>query len=241
MKIGLLVCDQVQPQLQREFGDYPQMFKSLLRRVDNSVALEIFNPVQAQFPADINQCDVYMTTGSKWGVNDDLDWIKPLLEFIRQLYRANKGLAGVCFGHQLIAKALGGSVETSDKGWGIGIASSNILRQQPWMLPAQTTLDLVVSHREQITRLPQDCQVLASNEFCPFSMIQVSNHFLGIQGHPEFCRPYSLALINSRRDKIPAETVAQGITSLQHHPDSLLATKWILNFLRRTMDHTTNQ
>lgn len=76
---------------------------------------------------------------------------------------------------------------------------------------------------------------MASNDFCPFSMIQVNNHFLGIQGHPEFSRAYSLALMNSRKDRIPAPVISKGANSLTHGVDDVLAMKWLLNFLQQSI------
>jgi len=235
MKLGILLCDHVQEQLQGEFGDYPQMFRELLHQVDRTLEIEIFEVIAGQFPTDIDQCDAYITSGSRWGVTDGLPWVEKLSEFIRQLYLAKKGFVGICFGHQLIAQALGGEVTKSDKGWGIGIAFSDIIKQKSWMEPLQPTLDLVVSHQDQISRLPQDSQVLLSNSFCPYAMVQVGEHFLGIQGHPEFSRSYSLALMNSRKDRIPADVIDNGAATLKQQTDDLIATRWILKFLEQTI------
>ena len=238
MKLGILLCDHVQEQLQGEFGDYPLMFKDLLHQIDSTLEIEIFEVIAGQFPTDINQCDVYMTSGSRWGVTDGLEWVDKLSDFICELYVAKKGFVGICFGHQLLAQALGGEVKKSDKGWGIGIAFSELVAQKDWMEPHQTTLDLVVSHQDQISRLPQDSQVLLSNSFCPYAMVQVGEHFLGIQGHPEFSRGYSLALMNSRKDRIPSDIITHGTETLEQQTDDLVATRWILNFLEQTITTT---
>jgi GMP synthase (glutamine-hydrolysing) len=234
MRLGILICDQVQSILQTEFGDYPAMFSALLKQVDDTLELRFYSAIGRELPTDINDCDAYMTTGSRWGANDDKLWIRELEDFIRLLYNAEKRFVGICFGHQLIAKSLGGRVDKSDKGWGIGVAFSQVVAAQDWMLPMQTKLDLVVSHQDQITELPPQAQVLASNDFCPYSMIQVGSHFLGIQGHPEFSRQYSQALMNTRKDRISAPVICAGSQSLKHEVDDLLAMKWIINFLKQT-------
>jgi len=233
MKLGILVCDHVHNTLQTEFADYPQMFENCLLEVDPKLEIKNFLVIDGDLPAQIDVCDSYMITGSKWGVNDTQPWIEQLEIFIQELYTAGKGLVGICFGHQLIARALGGMVQRSDKGWGIGVQSNQLLQKSDWMTPFQPTLDLVVSHQDQIVELPPESRVLACNDFCRYSMIQVGNNFLGIQGHPEFSRAYSHALIKRRKDIIPPARVIEGIDSLKNQPHSFIGMKWLLNFLRQ--------
>lgn len=236
MRLGILICDRVQEKLQTEFGDYPEMFLDIITSIDPQIEVEFFSAIDRELPVDINACDVYMTSGSRWGINDDSIWIHELEDFIRQLYEGGKGFVGICFGHQLMAKLLGGRVSKSNKGWGIGIAFSEVVKPKSWMISPQVKLDLVVSHQDQIVELPPQTQILLSNDFCPFSMIQINNHFLGIQGHPEFSRAYSLALMNSRKHLIPAPVIEIGANSLSHEVDDVLAMRWLLNFLQQTIN-----
>ena len=233
MKLGILICDQVQEQLQPEFGDYPAMFNELLQQVDKKLEIQYFSAINHELPADIDDCDFYMTSGSRWGVNDDQLWIIELEDFIRALYKAGKGFVGICFGHQLIAKSLGGRVDKSPKGWGIGISFSDVITTQSWMTPMKSKLNLIVSHQDQITKLPPLSQVLVSNDFCPYSMFLVGDNFIGIQGHPEFSHQYSLALINSRRGRISASVIDAASETLTHKTDNVLVMKWLINFLKQ--------
>lgn len=235
MKLGILICDQVQDQLQPEFGDYPAMFQDIIEQVNPQIELQFFSAIDRKLPSDIDACDVYMTSGSRWGVNDDSVWIRELEQFIRRLYDGGKGFVGICFGHQLIATSLGGSVGKSGKGWGIGIYTSGSITEKPWMSPFKDSLNVVVSHQDQIVELPAQTEVLASNDFCPYSMIQVNEHFLGIQGHPEFSRGYSQALMISRQDRIPAQVISDGVASLSDVADDHLSMGWLLNFLAQTV------
>lgn len=148
MRLGILLCDQVQEKLQPEFGDYPEMFLDIIEQTDSQVEVRFFSAIDCELPTDINACDVYMTSGSRWGVNDDSVWIRELEDFICQLYEGGKGFVGICFGHQLIATSLGGRVSKSNKGWGIGVVFSEIVSQKNWMTTPQLKLDLVVSHQD---------------------------------------------------------------------------------------------
>lgn len=235
MKLGVLVCDHVQPHLQADFGDYAAMFAAIISTSAIKVELQFFDVVNGEFPAHIDVCDCYITTGSKYGVNDDLPWLAQLTEFVVCLHRAKKGFVGICFGHQLIARALGGRVEKSAKGWGIGIAKANVVKNSQWMVPKSETINLVVSHQDQISTLPANAEVLLTSDFCPFSMFKVDEHFLGIQGHPEFTRIYSYALMDSRRDRIPAGIITTAIRSLSWQADDILMMKWLLQFLQQSI------
>ena len=233
MKIGILQCDDVLEQLQPEFGNYPQMFQQLLDQVADDLSYQTYDVRIGQYPEDINECDGYITTGSRYGVNDGLAWVDRLEEFVRELYKAGKPFVGICFGHQLLAKALGGEVEKSPKGWGAGVSFNEVKEQKSWMQPEQTALDLVVSHQDQICALPEGAEILAASQFCPQYMIQVGQHMLGVQGHPEFSRAYSAALTDTRRDRIPPNRVREAFNSLKAEVDDLTATRWIVNFIRQ--------
>jgi GMP synthase (glutamine-hydrolysing) len=235
MKFGVLLCDHVQSQLQNDFGDYTAMFETIISTSGVEVDLQFFDVVNGELPNHIDVCDCYITTGSKHSVNDDFPWLAQLIDFIKSLHNAKKGFVGICFGHQLIAKALGGDVERAYKGWGIGIAKANITKQEAWMHPISKEIKLIVSHQDQISKLPIGAEVLLTSDFCPYSMFKIGDHFLGVQGHPEFTPIYSYALMDSRRDRIPAERIALGVNSLSVKPDDVLMMKWLLQFLQQTI------
>jgi len=233
MKLGVLLCDHVQAALQKEFGDYIDMFEQAITAADDSILIVFYPVVDGIFPKDIDECDAYMATGSKASVNDDLPWIKQLERFFWQLFLLNKPLVGICFGHQMIAKALGGKVSLSAKNWGIGVTKAKVHAHKPWMLNHQDNIQLVVSHKEQISLLPPETQVLMGNSFCANGMIQVGAHFLGIQGHPEFSRAYCYALMQNRKESIAKSNFSRGINSLTLDVDDQLLMCWLLNFLQQ--------
>lgn len=246
MKLGILICDQVRESLLPEHGDYPEMFVGLFERLAGDVELgrglqityEFYHVMKGELPTAADDCDAYLATGSKYSVNDDSAWIHQLVRFIQQLYDNNTTFVGICFGHQLIARALGGNVINASQGWGVGLSQCEVLRQQPWMLPYQSHVDIVVSHQDQIAEPPPAGQVLMGTGFCPVSVIQVGNHFLGIQGHPEFSRAYAKDLMLCRQDTIPSRQLASAIDSLSRPVDDLLMARWIMNFLNYSKNYS---
>ncbi|WP_432470168.1 glutamine amidotransferase-related protein [Amphritea sp. HPY] len=230
MKIGILQCDHVLEKFVSEHGTYPQMYSALFDNVQLDVQFELYDVTLGEYPLDIDECDAYITTGSKCGVNDDLSWLEGLENFVLKLHQAKKKFVGICFGHQLVAKALGGRVELSPKGWGIGLSFNQIDARKSWMRPYSEGMDLVVSHQDQVVVLPAQAQVLASSDFCPYYMIQYEEHFLTIQGHPEFPKGYSESLMDDRRNRIPARRIREGMVSLLAETNEELCAIWIYKF-----------
>lgn len=231
MKLGVLQCDHVLDKFLAAHGTYPQMFSSIFERIGFDVDIVTYDIVNGEFPENVNECDAFITTGSRFGVNDSLPWIDPLMAFVVALKQANKKMVGICFGHQLIAKALGGRVELSPKGWGVGVSFNQVQVRKEWMQPYCDALDLVVSHQDQVVTLPEGAQVLVASDFCPYYMVQYGDSFLGVQGHPEFTKSYSASLMYERRDRIPPQRIREGMTSLQSSVDAERCVSWIYKFL----------
>ncbi|MCL7940402.1 gamma-glutamyl-gamma-aminobutyrate hydrolase family protein [Halomonas sp. ATCH28] len=235
MVIGLLQCDDVAPALRGRHGNYPEMFEALFHRVDPSLTFRVWRCLDGEIPDDVEAVDAWLTTGSKFGVNDDLPWIAELEAFVRALWAAGKPLVGICFGHQLMARALGGEVEKSGRGWGVGLSFNRVSERADWMVPWQPGLDLLVSHQDQVERLPEGARVLGGSDFCPAYLMQVGEHFLGVQGHPEFTRAYSRELMALRADLVGHHRVREGQASLSAPVDNTLMVRWILAFMRRAI------
>ena len=233
LRIGLLVCDHVLPELLPIAGSYQDMFTALFEGRPE-IRLRTYDLLDGHYPRHPEECDGWISTGSKWAVTDDEPWIGWLGGFVRRLHRAGAAHVGVCFGAQMMAHALEGEVTTQAAGWGVGVAKTQVVGRASWMAPRTDSYQVVVSYQDQITRLPPDARLLARTDHCPVSMFTMGEHFLGIGGHPEIPIPYMEALIELRRgSRIPDTVAAAGLASLGNTPDTVLLRDWIAGFLLR--------
>jgi GMP synthase-like glutamine amidotransferase len=233
MKIGLFECDHVHERYRQITGDYRDMFAALFKESAPDFMLQPYDVCNGEFPPSLDACDAYLGTGSRFSVYDDIDWIQSLKNFVRRIYQANKPFVGVCFGHQVIAEALGGKVERAETGWGVGVRRIDVTRTEAWMQPPRSICRLQYMHRDQVKRLPENSVVIGRSDHCPVAMFRLGDSMLGIQAHPEFPKIYSEALLNDRVAQIGELSVAAALASLQEETDEPVVARWIVEFLER--------
>jgi GMP synthase-like glutamine amidotransferase len=215
------------------------MFADLLngaaRRLDDlPLELAVYRITESEFPATVSDCDGYVITGSRQSVYDDLPWITELADFLAQAMAAEVRIVGICFGHQLLAHFFGGLTEPAATGWVVGVHETRVLESQSWMQPACPEFALLSSHKDQVARLPEGAQTIASSDACPHAGFIIGERVMTLQGHPEFNKPYAAALMGKRQTLIGPTTFARGMDSLSRETHSEVIGQWLLNFLRRS-------
>ncbi|WP_108814597.1 type 1 glutamine amidotransferase [Loktanella sp. Alg231-35] len=222
MKIGILQSGHAHKLLKPVTGDIDVHFERMLD--GNGFEFTTFGVVDMEFPTSINDCDGWIITGSKHGAYDDLPFIAPLEAFIRDVYAANIPLVGICFGHQIIAQALGGKVEKFKAGWAVGRT------QYDWN---GETLALNAWHQDQVVERPVDATVHASNEFCENAALVYGNRVFTTQPHPEYGAQYIDGLIKYRvKGSIPDDQVAAASANLDKPVDNPRIAQQIAQFFK---------
>ena len=226
MRIGLLECDDVVGRFPEVKGGYREMFAALLP----NFTFRYYEAHRGQLPGAASECDAWMCTGSKYSVYDGSRWIADLAAFIRAVDRP---YVGICFGHQMLAHAMGGEVAKAKQGWGVGVLPLRILKKESWMEPSLPEVRIQHMHQDQVLRLPEGSVVLGESPHCDIGMFRVGETRLGIEGHPEFTVEYGAALIEARRAQI-GEGAEKALHSLKDKTDGATVGRWIANFLTRS-------
>jgi GMP synthase-like glutamine amidotransferase len=211
------------------------MFRALLSEAADALGVGVgFRTWSVEVeacPETLEACDVYLITGSRRSVYEDLPWIHALEDFVRRLHAARHPLIGICFGHQLIARALGGVVGKAAVGWGVGSQRYEVVAPRPWMVPPCPGFALLASHQDQVETLPPGAQRFAGSSFCPNAGFTIDDYFIALQAHPEFREPYSRDLLHKRRERLGEPVFEAGLASLGGRIDAPLIARWLLQFV----------
>ncbi|MCB0420867.1 MAG: hypothetical protein KDD61_07715 [Bdellovibrionales bacterium] len=232
--IGLL--DAYDPEKNREpyHSEYTKLAVDGLKNLTDSSRVQVYKVAQGQMPKNGSECRLWVISGSPASVYEELPWIHQLRNFVIELDSHKYPLLGLCFGHQMIASALGGKVEKSSKGWGVGTRSFPIVQQKLWMNPSATEIRLIYSHQDQVVRLPKESDCLGTSPFCEYEMYCKGSHILSMQGHPEFSKAFAESRLESRKSHMPQDIYQTGLETLKESNDSRLIWTWISNWLNES-------
>lgn len=234
MRLTILETGRAPGRLSEDYPRYPDMFAALLSKADPSLRFEAVPLLDGAAPPDPRNCEAVLITGSPFGVYDSTPWMDPLRGFIREAFATGTPMIGVCFGHQIIADALGGDVRKSDKGWGVGRHTYDVNGTRDWMHDAGATVSLSVSHQDQVVNPPVGAVTLARSAHTDHAMLAYEGApVISIQGHPEFSDTFVSALWSARRGKALTDAQVDGaLASLARPGDADLVAAWMTSFLR---------
>lgn len=189
MHIGILQCGHLMPEVAERHGDYTALYSRML--ADQGFTFRTWSVVDMEFPASVNDADGWLLGGSRHGAYDTLPFIAPLEDFVRRIYAEKVPMVGICFGHQIIAQALGGKVEKAAQGWIIG--------RQCYDFDGLGQVALNAWHQDQIVTPPVGAHVIARNDLCAYAALAYDGPALTVQAHPEFSNETLGDLVRFRR------------------------------------------
>ncbi|MEO0618796.1 MAG: type 1 glutamine amidotransferase [Pseudomonadota bacterium] len=233
MRIGIIETGRPPEVLDARHGDYPSMFRNLLRTVDPDLEFLTRAALDGDVPDDPDEADAWLITGSRHGVYERLDGLLALEGFVRSAVNANVPLVGICFGHQVIASALGGTVVQSDKGWGVGHHAYDVIEHRPWMSAQPDRLEINAVHQDQVIERPPGAEVIARSRFCENAALIYGDCILTMQPHPEFDDAFARDLIDQRlTGLVPDDRLDPARETLGQPLSRDVAASWIVDFLR---------
>lgn len=218
MRIGILQCGHAPDAVRQRHGDFDDLFKALFAGYDLSFTR--YDVEAMEFPSGVDAQDGWLVTGSRHGVYEDHAFIAPLEDFIRAAHAAKRPVIGICFGHQIIAKAMGAHVAKSEKGWGFGAE----LYHSELLGPVQIN----AIHQDQVQSLPEGARLVASNSFCPYAALDYGT-MRSIQPHPEFDQAVMASYIEAlgAQGRIPEPLLEKARGELGAGLDTARVVAWL--------------
>ena len=213
MKIGILQTGHAPASLWSDHGDYNEMFMELLAAP--GLSFETWRVLDDEFPPEEPGIDAWVVTGSRCGVYDGFPWIDRLEAWLRDAIAGGAPMVGVCFGHQVIASALGADVRKFDGGWTVGLTDYE-------RVGSPGGFRLLAWHQDQVIVPPKEARVVARGERCQYAGFRIGEAVLTYQAHPEFTPDYLRGLLEARGDILDPGVADAALDSLEcGQPDDL--------------------
>lgn len=228
--IGLLVCDHVGAELREASGgrDYPEIYEDFLLGSGSPLDVKVYDAVGGELPADPSEADGWLITGSRHDAFGSEPWLAALREYVRELEAKEARTVGICFGHQVVAAALGGAVERAG-GWKVG-PQNLAVEATPWFGGADVCIHAM--HRDEVTELPEGAVPIGRGTTAEYPMYLVGDTILCVQDHPEFDDGYTSALVAMRRERLGAELAEAALERIGSVPtDGERVSRWLVDFL----------
>lgn len=200
-RFAVLETGHASPYTTGKYGGYPKMLIDLLG--DPGEEWEVFSVVEGAFPSadQLDSFDGFVMTGSKHDAHGPEEWITCLCDTLRAIHEKRRKVLGVCFGHQVLSRALGGKTGRSDRGWQLGVKEVPVtaeLAAKPYAAGLPPVVRILKTHQDQVYEVPPDGNLLASSRETGVEIFTVGDTMLGIQGHPEYTKDVVEDLIASR-------------------------------------------
>ncbi|MBU2954228.1 glutamine amidotransferase [Marinobacter sp. F3R08] len=185
-RVVILKTGTTYPDIRAQFGDFDKWF---LRGLSDDLDITVSNAEAGELPGTPEDWDGIVVTGSPAMVSDRADWSENTARWLAQAVNLEVPVLGVCYGHQLLAHALGGDVGYHPDGRETGTyevellpeaKSDPLFQKLPARFPAQLT------HRQSVLRLPEGAALLGRNRFEPHQAFRIGSCAWGVQFHPEF-------------------------------------------------------
>ncbi|MBV7255277.1 type 1 glutamine amidotransferase [Pacificimonas sp. WHA3] len=189
LKVGILQTGTMPDALHRAHSDYDIMCRDLVGA--SPITTDSYRVFDNEFPEDVRDADIWVITGSRFSVLDGDEWIARLEGFIQAAYASDSKIVGICFGHQILAQALGGQVAKRRGDPVIGLERYDLLNKDGEAAP----LSLHAWHFDQVETAPAQARVIMTSKDCHYAGLLYADRAVSFQPHPEFSSQYMRDLI----------------------------------------------
>ncbi|KAH7031524.1 class I glutamine amidotransferase-like protein [Microdochium trichocladiopsis] len=245
VRLAILEADTPVPGIQAKYKTYGGVFRHLFSRAlsldsldspDSPLAITHHDVVNGDFASaypDPEDIDAVLITGSKHNSFDADPWIEHLVQYTRRVLEGGRvRVVGVCFGHQIVARALGAEVGRNTRGWELSVVPLE-LNDEGKKVFGRSTLSIHQMHRDAVLTLPPGCTPLASTDVCAIQAMYIPDRMISVQGHPEFTADMVREILELRKygGILGDDIFADGMRRVGDHHDGVEIARTFLRFI----------
>ncbi|XP_050213189.1 gamma-glutamyl peptidase 5-like [Mercurialis annua] len=201
-RYGVLLAARDSEYVNKVYGGYFNVFIAAFG--EEGEKWELFRVVDGEFPDidELHKFDGFVVSGSPYDAYGNDCWILKLCFLLQTLDFMQKKVLGICFGHQVLCRALGGKVGKATTGWDIGLRKVRIVNDMPPtnfqtnLTEIPSSLSIIKIHQDEVWEVPLGAEVIAFSDKIGVEMFSIGDHILGIQGHPEYTKDILFNLID---------------------------------------------
>lgn len=189
LPLALIQLEVPPPQVVAQIGEQPAWFIDALALAPDDYL--IVRPHLGDALPEFAQIGGAVLSGSWSMVTDHADWSERTAAWVRAAIEYALPLLGVCYGHQLMAYALGGKVDDNPNGWERGLTELQLTPQgksDPLAATLPGCFNAWLSHRQTVISPPPQAKVLATSQQDGCQILRYTPQAFSVQFHPEFTR-----------------------------------------------------
>lgn len=238
LRLAIILCDDLGRRISSTFTSYGSLYADFLKLgAQDDVEFEFFRAHEGELPAQIAGFDALVIGGSRAGVYETHQWIPPLIDMARTAIDNHVTTTGICFGHQLISKALGAEVRPARGGW--NLAAQNYQLSATSLTDAGEQMRLIAFHQDQVQDIPEGTTAYLTSEGCEIAGL-IADNILTMQPHPEFTPEVTAAILSaSRGGPISESNIDDALGRLDGEFSGRQASQLFWSAIHQTRAHRT--
>ncbi|CAG8542450.1 2056_t:CDS:2 [Paraglomus brasilianum] len=210
LRLALLLADTPAPSIVSKQGDYRVQFTRFLQssiqkyKLDVRLKIDPYDVVnEMALPTEegLKDIDGIMITGSAASAYSDVPWINNLTDFMKHVINNHPRvrIVGICFGHQIVARAMGGNVIKNPLGMELAVTEFELTEDaKQFFKTNRNGIKIQEMHQDYVSEIPPNFVNLGSTSMCSVQGLLKPSHVLTVQGHPEFTAAVVKGILKAR-------------------------------------------